>query len=82
MTEEKERYCLDCEFRKHQFTNKNNFCEIGYRLNPGSEKTTGNVLLNEGKVCRFNPWRREVRRDLFVKHGTKKRSECGGTQTH
>jgi len=64
MAEEKERYCLDCGFREHKFTNRNDFCEIGYRLNPGSEKATKNALLNKSGVCRFNPWRREIKRDL------------------
>jgi len=68
MAEEKERYCLDCESRKDESTNKSNFCEIGYRMNPCSEKATENVLLNGGEVCRFNPWRDKIKQEMFVKH--------------
>ena len=68
MAKEKKRYCLNCEFRKDESTNKSNFCEIGYRLNPRSEKATENVLLNRGEVCRFNPWRDKIKHEIFVKH--------------
>lgn len=69
MAEEKEeRYCLDCESRKHQLTDKNNFCEVGYQLNPGSKKATKNVLFNGGEVCRFNPWRDKIKQDMLAKH--------------
>jgi len=83
MTEDKEIYCLDCEFRKHQFTSRNNFCETGYRLNPCSKKATENVLLNGGEVCRFNPWRRRLRQDMYGKHGQKGNVYAdAGIQTH
>lgn len=72
MAEKEERYCLDCEFRKNKSTNRNDFCEIGYKMNPRSEKATENVLLNGGEVCRFNSWRDKIKKEMFVKHGVRR----------